>query len=112
FMNNTHDIIDDRIDVVTRGLQGMTVSCARCHDHKFDPIPAADYYSLYGVFNSIHEPPALPQIGQPPDPKAYETFLAKYNPLEQKRAELLKDKKNEEANKVRDQINLLVLNDP
>ena len=39
FMNNTHDIIDDRIDVVTRGLMGLTVTCARCHDHKFDPIP-------------------------------------------------------------------------
>ena len=41
FMNNQHDIIDDRIDVVTRGLLGLTVTCARCHDHKFDPIPTA-----------------------------------------------------------------------
>lgn len=56
FLNNRHDIIDDRIDVVTRGLMGLTVTCARCHDHKFDPIPAADYYSLYGVFNSCDEP--------------------------------------------------------
>ena len=38
FMNNFHDIIDDRIDVVSRGLMGLTVGCARCHDHKFDPI--------------------------------------------------------------------------
>ena len=60
FMNNTHDIIDDRIDVVTRGLMGLTVTCARCHDHKFDPIPAADYYSLYGVFRSSHEPTVPP----------------------------------------------------
>ena len=50
----THDIIDDRIDVVTRGLMGLTVTCARCHDHKYDPIPTADYYSLYGVFASTH----------------------------------------------------------
>jgi len=42
--------VDDRIDVVTRGLLGLTVSCARCHDHKYDPIPTRDYYSLYGVF--------------------------------------------------------------
>src|SRR2546430_1558300 len=41
FLNNPHDIIDDRIDVVTRGLMGLTVTCARCHDHKFDPIPLA-----------------------------------------------------------------------
>ena len=54
FLNNPHDIIDDRIDVVTRGMMGLTVSCARCHDHKYDPIPAADYYSLYGVFASSH----------------------------------------------------------
>src|SRR5262249_37748342 len=37
-------------DVVTRGLLGLTVACARCHDHKFDPIPTADYYALAGVF--------------------------------------------------------------
>lgn len=55
FLGVTHDIIDDRIDVVTRGLLGLTVSCARCHDHKFDPIPTADYYSLYGVFHNSTE---------------------------------------------------------
>lgn len=58
FLNNIHDIIDDRIDVVCRGTMGLTVSCARCHDHKYDPIPAADYYSLYGVFRSSREPSA------------------------------------------------------
>src|SRR5262245_49829188 len=52
FMSNVHDILDDRLDVVTRGLLGLTVTCARCHDHKFDPIPSRDYYSLYGVFAS------------------------------------------------------------
>lgn len=56
FLNNKHDIIDDRIDVLTRGTMALTVTCARCHDHKFDPIPTADYYSLYGVFDSSHEP--------------------------------------------------------
>ena len=63
-MNNTHDIIDDRIDVVTRGLMGLTVTCARCHDHKFDPIPSADYYSLYGVFRSSMEPTVPPTRGR------------------------------------------------
>ncbi len=63
YMNNTHDIIDDRMDVVTRGLMGLTVTCARCHDHKFDPIPAADYYSLYGVLRSSVEPTVPPLVG-------------------------------------------------
>ena len=66
FMNNQHDIIDDRIDVVTRGLMGLTVTCARCHDHKFDPIPTADYYSLYGVFASSIEPTVPPLFQEPP----------------------------------------------
>lgn len=52
FLGVTPDIIDDQIDVMMRGMQGLTVACARCHDHKFDPIPIQDYYSLYGVFNS------------------------------------------------------------
>jgi hypothetical protein len=44
--------LDDRIDTLTRGFLGLTVSCARCHDHKFDPITQSDYYSLAGVFQS------------------------------------------------------------
>ena len=56
FLNNPHDIIDDRIDVLTRGTMGLTVTCARCHDHKYDPIPTEDYYSLYGVLASSVEP--------------------------------------------------------
>ena len=55
FLGVTHDIIDDRIDVVSRGTMGLTVGCARCHDHKYDPIPTSDYYSLYGVFQSCCE---------------------------------------------------------
>jgi hypothetical protein len=43
---------DERIDAVTRGLLGLTVACARCHDHKFDPIATRDYYGLMGVFAS------------------------------------------------------------
>ena len=55
FLGLPHDIIDDRIDVVCRGTMGLTVSCARCHDHKYDPIPTTDYYALYGVFDSCGE---------------------------------------------------------
>ncbi|HEX4150452.1 MAG TPA: DUF1553 domain-containing protein, partial [Pirellulales bacterium] len=46
------ETLDDRVDTVARGLLGVTVSCARCHDHKFDPIPQLDYYSLAGVFRN------------------------------------------------------------
>ncbi|MES2707058.1 MAG: PSD1 and planctomycete cytochrome C domain-containing protein [Verrucomicrobiota bacterium] len=55
FLGVTHDIIDDRIDVTMRGAQALTVACARCHDHKFDPVSARDYYSLYGIFRSSAE---------------------------------------------------------
>jgi hypothetical protein len=65
FDKNLHDVIDDRIDVVTRGLLGLTVACARCHDHKYDPIPQKDYYSLYGVFASSEAPLELPLIERP-----------------------------------------------
>jgi hypothetical protein len=44
--------IDDTIDNLGKTFLGLSVSCARCHDHKFDPIPAKDYYALYGIFNS------------------------------------------------------------
>jgi mono/diheme cytochrome c family protein len=62
FLQDQNEIIDDRIDVVTRGLLGLSVSCARCHNHKFDPIPTEDYYSLYGVFASSEEPKDLPVL--------------------------------------------------
>lgn len=74
FGNNQFDIIDDRIDVVSRGLLGLTTGCARCHDHKFDPIPADDYYSLYGIFASSVEPADLPLIGAPEMNDAYREY--------------------------------------
>ena len=76
FLNNQPDIIDDRIDVVGRGLMGLTVACARCHDHKFDPIPTKDYYSLYGIFASSHEPEEKPLLGQASLPLAYNEYVA------------------------------------
>ena len=48
------DIVDDQIDVTGRAFLGITLACARCHDHKFDPIPTEDYYSLAGIFFSSH----------------------------------------------------------
>ena len=54
---------DDRIDALTRGFLGLTVACAQCHNHKFDPIPTADYYSLLGIFNNteLSEYPLAPE---------------------------------------------------
>ncbi len=68
------DIIDDRIDVVTRGLMGLTVACARCHDHKYDPVATSDYYSLYGIFASCHEPNDLPLLVDPENYPGHERF--------------------------------------
>jgi len=47
-----YDLADEQIDAVSQGMLGLTVSCARCHDHKFDPIPTSDYYALAGIFLS------------------------------------------------------------
>ncbi|HEV2947785.1 MAG TPA: DUF1549 and DUF1553 domain-containing protein, partial [Gemmataceae bacterium] len=47
-----YDVIDDQIDVTGRAFLGMTIACARCHDHKYDPIPTSDYYAMAGIFRS------------------------------------------------------------
>ncbi len=78
---NRHEQIDDKIDVVSRGLMGLTVSCARCHNHKFDPIPTRDYYSFYTIFGNSREPKKLPLL----DPKAdLSTWEAEVKAEEQK----------------------------
>jgi mono/diheme cytochrome c family protein len=83
FTGNQHDVIDDRIDVVSRGLLGLTVSCARCHDHKYDPISTADYYGLYGVFGSSEEPIVHTPIGEPPADAATAALSAELAKREQ-----------------------------
>ncbi len=47
------DMVDEQLDVIGKGLLGQTISCARCHDHKFDPIPTADYYALAGILKTV-----------------------------------------------------------
>ena len=100
FLNNPHDIIDDRIDVVTRGMMGLTVSCARCHDHKYDPIPMADYYSLYGVFASSHEPGDKPFISDAIDPIERVAF----DEERKRREDKLNNYKREQYARVREQV--------
>ncbi|MCH9021692.1 MAG: DUF1549 domain-containing protein, partial [Planctomycetes bacterium] len=100
FRNKQNEIIDDRIDVVTRGFMGLTVSCARCHDHKYDPIPTKDYYSLYGVFASSQEVDELPVIGHVPDDKAHQVFLAELA----KREKAIDDKMAQITNDIKTQV--------
>jgi hypothetical protein len=89
FLNNIHDIIDDRIDVVSRGFLGLSVTCARCHDHKFDPIPTKDYYSLYGVFANSVEPKDLPLIGEARETAEYLAYQKELQTREQAVREFL-----------------------
>ena len=102
-MNNNHDIIDDRIDVVSRGLLGLTVTCARCHDHKFDPVSMADYYSLHSVFANSVEPEVPPLFGAPPITPEYEAFRKELVLREEKLGLLIREKhqKNLYASKER-----------
>jgi hypothetical protein len=107
FLNNQQDIIDDRIDVTMRGLQGLTVACARCHDHKFDPIPQKDYYSLYGVFASSVEPKDLPLLGTPdrtPELAAFEAELTKRKSAVEKFRQEHQVELSQRNRKVRDQL--------
>src|SRR5262249_5976893 len=92
FMSNSHDILDDPIDVVTRGLMGLTVSCARCHDHKYDPISSEDYYALYGVFASCVEPTAPPLYEPSPKTEAYAKFDAELKIRERKLTDFVRAK--------------------
>jgi hypothetical protein len=85
FMGMQNDIINDRIDVVTKGFLGLTVTCARCHDHKFDPIPTKDYYALHGIFASCVEPENEPVISKV-------TATPEYNDYYKKRMDLEREK--------------------
>ena len=81
---NPDDIIDERIDTVTKAMLGVTVSCSRCHDHKFDPFPTADYYALHGVFNNLEESYDLPELPQAAaDPAQVADYRAKLATLTQ-----------------------------
>jgi cytochrome c553 len=69
------EMVDEQIDATTRGILGLSVACARCHDHKFDPIPTEDYYALAGIFYSTE-----PLHGFPRDDRT-EPFGTGYRPL-------------------------------
>jgi hypothetical protein len=100
FMNMQHDIINDRIDVVTKGFLGMTVTCARCHDHKFDPIPTKDYYSLHGIFASCREPDVEPMISKIQNTPDYQAYFKERAALSVEKKEL--EQKFQELRRKRD----------
>jgi hypothetical protein len=88
FMGMQNDIINDRIDVVTKGFLGLTVTCARCHDHKFDPIPTKDYYSLHGIFASCTEPELEPIVSKVVQSPEFQDYYKKRTELEQENQNL------------------------
>ncbi|HEY6167787.1 MAG TPA: PSD1 and planctomycete cytochrome C domain-containing protein [Verrucomicrobiae bacterium] len=104
FLNNQNDIIDDRIDVVGRGLMALTLGCARCHDHKFDPVPTKDYYSLHGVFASSEEPAEKPLLGKLDTSPAYDDFLKQRAQLEADVEKFLAGEVAKFVNKLRGQV--------
>jgi hypothetical protein len=100
FLGIVHDIIDDRLDTLMRGTQGLTISCARCHDHKFDPIPTRDYYSLYGVFAGCSERAVSLDVN-PKKTDAVATFQNGLREREAKLEETFRKKSDEVADRVR-----------
>ena len=86
FMGMQNDVLNDRIDVVTKGFLGLTVTCARCHDHKFDPIPQKDYYSLRGIFDSCVEPKIKPVIGKISNTAEYQDYYRQRQKMAQEEA--------------------------
>ena len=103
-----YDVVDDQIDVTSKALMGLTVTCARCHDHKFDPISTKDYYQLAAVFASTLSY-AKGETGDPiqtplTDPGKFEAFRkqwTEYLDLEKKIAKIIdfdrEAKKNRES---------------
>ncbi len=87
FLNDGQLINDDRIDVTSRGMMGLTVACARCHDHKFDPIPTKDYYALYSVFDRAGD--ATVPISPDNISRPYEEYEKKMKAIQAERNELV-----------------------
>jgi len=100
---NRHDRLDDRIDVITRGMLGLTVTCARCHDHKFDPIPTADYYSLHATLANSRVPNELPLIGKP---GISEKYVNELTALGEKRDDVIREQGDVFRGRLRMQVGI------
>lgn len=111
---NQHDTIDDQIDVVTRGLLGLTVACARCHDHKYDAVPTTDYYSLYATFASSSAPDLLPEIRAPEKsnarpPKAYQEYQAELAKRQRLHSDMAREQSVVMRGRLRMQVGLYLM---
>ena len=84
------DELEDRVDTLSRGILGLTVSCARCHDHKFDPIPTRDYYSLAAAYNGADWPTRM--LASPETIEAHKQWTAQ---VEQQTTSLKKWKEDQ-----------------
>ncbi len=95
------DIIDEQVDTIGRTFMGLTLGCARCHDHKFDPLPTADYYALAGIFKStqtmIHDNVSRWVDRQLPMPAELEAAVQKYDAAVAKLKETIRVAKDAEA---------------
>jgi len=100
------ETIDDRVDTVSRGLLGLTVSCARCHDHKFDPIPTEDYYALAGIFNNTKYVEAAP-VADPLTVARVQERQAQIKNLQQQVAEARKANDSQQVQALTDQLQAL-----
>ncbi|MEO1993801.1 MAG: DUF1549 and DUF1553 domain-containing protein, partial [Planctomycetaceae bacterium] len=100
------ETIDDRVDTVSRGLLGLTVSCARCHDHKFDPIPTEDYYALAGIFNNTKYVEAAP-VADPLTVAGFQKRQVRVKMLQQQIAEAKKANDSQQLQTLHDQLQSL-----
>ena len=85
------EVVDEQIDTIGRALLGMTLGCARCHDHKFDPIPTRDYYALAGIFKSTSTLVDGNVSTYVTQPLATEQQLAVYDEFKKKVGQLTKE---------------------
>jgi hypothetical protein len=93
------DELDDRIDTLTRGLLGLTVACARCHDHKYDPIPTRDYYSLAAAYNGSNL-----DVRPLADAKTAEQFRTWEKKVKEAEARVKADEKQRKGGKTTDEM--------
>ena len=93
------ETLDDRVDTFSRAFLGLTVACARCHDHKFDPIPIQDYYSIAGVFNNTGE-------GETPlaEPDVINAYHEARKPIDALHDKIRKTKKQPQTDELKKQI--------